>query len=234
MLYVWKVLIMGYFNIIKHRRLAAELTQKELAEKLKCSVMTVSASERPYKETKQLPSETYLEKVAQFFGTSKSDKIDLARRLLTERALISLPPVVAEQFRRSLSQRAVAHSGSMPVAFRNAVNKDWIATGKESLRDFSATDVAAIINGTRLLSRDEVILLANNLGQNGDSYLFIALYLTNSMLILSQHLGNFFNAGFGNRLNAMPDKDLRMFADIFMFALKQYEMNYKYKIVHEK
>lgn len=185
------------------------MTQTEVGEKIDCSIMTVSFSERPYSVTKQLPSEAYIKKFVKYFGTSPEDRASLERRLLVERALHTLPPIVADEFRRSLDERAVARSGAMPAEFRSQVKKDWTAANKPDVKGFSRNDVTTIIDGHRLLSRNEVIVLANGLKASSDRYLTLAQYVSDALLVVFEKLGS--DDRLAELVYAMPYREFSMF-----------------------
>jgi transcriptional regulator with XRE-family HTH domain len=215
---------MGYSNMLKDLRIAAGLSQMEVAQKLCCSIMTVSQAERSYKETNRLPSELYIKKFVRHFAASPGERKELERKLMVERALITLPPVVAEQLKESLTGRAMAVShGRMPMAFRKVVAIDWKKANHQDLPGFSKDTVRAIIDGSLLISRDDIIALATALKQEPDRYLFEADYMTDGLLKFYQRRG--LTYGFTRRLNAMSKQDLDMIMDIFNYALDVFEKN---------
>lgn len=200
---------MSYHTIFKDRRKERKMTQTDVAKNIGCSIMTVSFSERPYSETKQLPSESYIKKFVKYFGASAEDRVSLERKLLVERALYTLPPVVADEFRRSLDERAVARSGTMPAEFRARVKKDWTAANKPDVRGFSRDDITSVIDGQRLLSRNEVIALAKGLNASSDRYLTTAQYISDAVLVLFEKFGA--NDRLAELVYAMPYREFEVF-----------------------
>lgn len=203
---------MGYHTIFRERRKERKMTQTEVAEKIDCSIMTVSFSERPYSVTKQLPSEAYIKKFVKYFGTSAEDRASLERKLLVERALHTLPSIVADEFRRSLDERAVARSGAMPAEFRTRLKKDWTAANKPDMKEFSRDDIVAIIDGQRLLSRNEVIALAKELRASPDRYLTLAQYVSDALLIVIEKVG--VDARLAELVYSMPYREFEMFVKV--------------------
>ena len=180
---------MSLESIFRDKRQAAGISQVKLSIILKCNHMTVSKSEQPYSKTGQLPTNDYIHKFAAHFGESPQDRLDLERRLLVERYLLALPPLVSELLESSLNERGTTYSSGMPSAFSKMVEKDWKAAGQIKLKKFSQEDLASIINGSRLLSRDEVIALATTLKQDTEKYLFVAEYMTASIMTLCHTIG---------------------------------------------
>ena len=210
---------MGYSKILLNRRRSAGKTQKEVANILRCSVSTISLSEHPYKDTKQLPSEQYLKRFVNAFGVSAQDKIELERQLLTERALIIMPPIVGEQFKESLSDRKIVSSGAMPLPFRKMLAADWKNIKDRESKKYNKDLIQSVIHGERLMARDDVIDLAIALKKDPEVYLFQARYITEEML-------TFFEKGTMTdvirSLNRMNKEDFDLLINIFVFSVEQY------------
>jgi len=224
-------MIMGYGEILKSRRKMAGLTQKQASEKLECAIGTVSSAERPYVKTGQLPGEIYLRKFADIFGISPRDKAELERALLTERALHTLPPIVADGIRECLtSKSAVNSSGRMPLAFRKMLAADWQERHERRIgKKFSRDIIKSIINGTRLLSRDDVIELAKGFKKDPELYLLEAKYMTDGIFTIAGRRDGGWE--FLKDLLAMPKKDFDILMNTLIFAIAQYKAIYHNKMV---
>lgn len=210
---------MGYSRLFKSRRISAGLTQKEVSKKLRCSIMTVSTAERPYGITKQLPSEEYIKKFVHYFGTSESDQIELERNLMIERALIYLPPIVAEQFRESLTNRRTVNRGAMPLPFRKLLATDWRKCSNPKKQDHQY--IEAVIDGERLISRDDVIALAKCLHGDTDKYLLASQYLTDGMIAFINLSGR--GTLVLDHMIDLPREDFDFFINSFLYVLEQYK-----------
>lgn len=215
---------MGYSDILKERRQSRDMTQKAVAQKLNFSIMTVSNAERPYIDTNQLPSEEYIKAFVDYFGTNDLDKEELFRKLMIERALIKLPDIVAKQFKECLNNQYIARSGAMPPSFRELINTDWTMARKKNLKKFTAKDINDIINGTLLISRDDIILLAEELKKDRNKYLLTAGYLSEDMLELYNRIN--ISTDLIARLLKLPENELSMFVEFFKNTLELYEKYY--------
>lgn len=220
---------MGYDDILKRRRKHANMTQNEVAHKLRCSIMTVSTSERPYRDTKQLPSEQYIKKFANFFGVNPDDKLDLERQLMVERALINLPPIVAEQFRESLSSHGIANSGAMTLAFRNKLEADWKDVKDNAKKQYDRELIQTVISGERLLSRDGVIALAQALGRDPETYLAVAQMMTEEMRNFTIRYKR--GPDLIRLLNRLDQEDSDLFMNTFLYSLDLYLQTHKHKSI---
>jgi len=224
---------MKYNEIFKNRRLAKGLTQQEVADKCKVSLMTVSASEQPYKKSRPIPSESYMKTFAKVFGGNRNDINDLEKQLLVQRALLTIPESVQKYFRDSIENKSsgLCVEGEMPSAFRELVKND-LAIAKKKKQDISENDMAIIrdtINNKMFLPRNDVIKLARLLKGDVNMYLLAAEYLTDNLRILL-HRHNF-GASFAETLNRMPQKDLDLFMNIFTYAVHCYMKAYPKKAI---
>lgn len=222
---------MDYSDILKYRRLSEGLQQKDVAQLLGCSKNTVCASEKPYSVTKQLISENYIEKFVNHLGRNPEDKLDLKRKLLVQRALHLLPPLVAAEFKVMLTAQAVVATGGMPVPFRKMLAADWKAAKQRELASFPSDVIQSVIKGTRLLSRDDVIKLARELKQSSERYLFTAEYLTEGILEFLRSGGLDYNLA--TYLTKIPKPDFDMWMDIFKFSISRYNKTHGHRIVEQ-
>lgn len=209
---------MGYATIFKSRRTFSNMSQKEVARKLKCAVMTVSNAERSFEETQHLPSERYIKKFASYFGTSRQDKAELEKKLMFERALLLLPPGVGTLIRHCLTdQNEVKAMGAMPMTFRNMLAEDVKTAQKSRLKSIGKDKLDEVINGTRLLSRDDVILFAEALHQNTEKYLYEAQYFTDGILYFLNASGLGYELG--EYITRMSKNEFDLIVKPFVYSL---------------
>ncbi len=224
---------MKYNEIFKSRRIAKGLTQQEVADKCKVSLMTVSSAEQPYAKCKQVPSEKYIKKFAREMGGSHGDIIELERNLMIERALRIIPQSVQGIFRNLIENAStgLCVEGEMPATFREIVQNDW-ASAQKKHRKIPEKDQAVIkdtIDNKLFLPRNDIIKMAKLLDGDINRYLLAAEYLTDDLHTLLQR--HPFGADFPAKLNRMPQKDLDLFMNIFTYAVNCYMKAYSHKIL---
>jgi len=222
---------MKYHEIFKNRRLAKGLTQQEVADKCKVSLMTVSASEQPYKKSRPIPSEAYMKAFARAIGGNRNDVNNLEKQLLVQRALLTIPESVQKYFRDCIEDKStgLCMEGEMPVTFRELVKND-LAVAKKKNQHIPEQDMVIIrdtINNKMFLPRNDVIKMARLLKGDVNMYLLAAEYLTDNMRILLQR--HSFGPSFAETLNKMPQKDLDLFMNIFTYAVNCYMKAYPKK-----
>lgn len=222
---------MDYPEILEYRRKSEGLRQIDVARLLGCSPTTVCKSEKPYAVTKVLISEEYVDKFVNQFGRNPEDKQNLRRRLLMQRSLHLLPPLVAAEFRAMLNDQAVVATGSMPAAFRKMLAADWKSAKQRKLVSFPEDVIQSVIKGTRLLSRDEVIQLARGLKQSSEEYLFAAEYMTAGILEFLRNSG--MDHELATYMTKMPKQDFDMWIDIFKYSISRYHKTHGHKAVEK-
>jgi len=225
---------MQYNEIFKKRRLEKGFTQQEVADKCRVALMTVSSAEQPPKKNRALPSEVYIKRFARAMGNNVKDSRELEKMLMIQRGLHVVPVSVQKYFRDRIENKTsgLCVDGEMPLMFRELVKNDWMIAKKNN-RKISDAD-QAIIQGTienrMFLPRHDVIKMANILGGDVDMYLLAADYLTSNLRALLNR-NDKFGPDFGGILNRMPQKDLNLLMDIFIFAVNCYMKTYQHKII---
>ena len=171
-------------DLLVRMRIAQNLTQTELAEKLGCTASHISMIEggKSSGRKKILPSDDMLRRIAQCLGGSPLDVQRRTYQLLLARAREVSSPEVAEL----LDDQILT---GMPAAFLERVKQDLSEYSDEELA--GVTDqvqlggrLKQVLSGIGRLSQAEVARLAQVLGQSSETYLVEAGYLSESARLL--------------------------------------------------
>ena len=171
-------------DLLVRMRIAQNLTQTELAEKLGCTASHISIIEggKSSGRKKILPSDDMLRRIAQCLGGSPLDVQRRTYQLLVARAREVCSPEVAEL----LDDQILT---GMPAAFLERVKQDLSEYSDEELA--GVTDQVQlggrfkqVLSGIGRLSQAEVERLAQVLGQSSETYLVEAGYLSESARLL--------------------------------------------------
>ena len=180
-------------DLLVRMRIAQNLTQTELAEKLGCTASHISIIEggKSSGRKKILPSDDMLRRIAQCLGGSPLDVQRRTYQLLLARAREVSSPEVAEL----LDDQILT---GMPAAFLERVKQDLSEYSDEELA--GVTDqvqlggrLKQVLSGIGRLSQAEVVRLAQVLGQSPETYLVEAGYLSESARLLFGRNPNYVN-----------------------------------------
>lgn len=131
-----------------------------------------------------MPSEDLLRRISQACAASPDDEVKLRQRLLLARAR----EIVPTEIREYLSEEVMS---PMPSAFLSRLRTDVATLSVEELGQVQERcrlhgRVSLVLNGLGRLSSLEVALLAKELGQSVDQYLYAAEYMSDGMKLLLQ------------------------------------------------
>lgn len=155
----------------KHGK-AKPLTQVELAKQLQITQGALANLEN----SRRQPTDDLLQRIAVFFGYSKSDTEDLLRRL-RRHALVQRNPEMAQLFE---PRTATAHRGQyLPLHIRSELNRMIDAKpggleGISSFFDVPFEHLSALRNNDEPVSADLLAALAKFLGADADRWLIEA------------------------------------------------------------
>ena len=171
-------------DLLVRMRIAQNLTQTELAEKLGCTASHISIIEggKSSGRKKILPSDDMLRRIAQCLGGSPLDVQRRTYQLLLARAREVCSPEVAEL----LDDQILS---GMPAAFLERVRQDVSQYSDEDLSRVTEQlqlggRLKQMLSGIGRLSQAEVARLAKVLGQSSETYLVDAGYLSESARLL--------------------------------------------------
>jgi len=172
-------------NLVRQLRETKGWTQTQMAAQLVCAPSHIWAIEHRKPRRRNggwVPSEEFLRKLCAVCAESPEAEVELLRRLLLARSR----EIVPMEVRCYLSDEVLL---AMPDAFLSRLRVDM---GKLSAEDVTRVDQACRLSGRLLLvlrglgrlTPFEVALLAKELGQSVDQYLFAAGYMSEGMKML--------------------------------------------------
>jgi len=171
-------------DLLTRMRMAQNLTQTELAEKLGCTAAHISVIEggKSTGRKKILPSDDMLRRIAQCLGGSQIDVQRRTYQLLLARAREVCSPEVAQL----LDDQILV---GMPAAFLERIRRDVSGYTDEELSQVAEQiqlggRLKQVLSGIGRLSQSEVSRLAQVLGQSSETYLAEAGYLSESARVL--------------------------------------------------
>lgn len=196
---------MALWDLITEIREKAGETKKEFADRLGISQAHATRLEKPFEQTKQVPSEALIRKIADEFAPSEAEKMDIQYRLLVERAKLVNPPEI------QVSRETGYAIGTMPYEFRERLRIDYQKLSDTERSAFNKavklTDdkIAEVIKGDAYLTREKVIDCAIKLKQPLDEYLLESDYITDSLkkMLHKKGLSDMINA-----LSSLNAKDM--------------------------
>ncbi len=213
-------------NLIRELRLKKGLRQKDLAELIGVSETYVFLLENP--NSKNLPSTKIIQKLAKALATSAEEEPVLYRKLLHAKAKSKLPREMHELIDATQTKAYIPANG-MPEEFIERVKKDLQNYDLEEVAQKIGIDSAALkavllYNG--ILSKKEVIKLANTLNQSIYEYILLAGYIPENVKSLLAH--NKAHILF-RQLSEIPPDELDMLMDGIINILQAYRKKYPEK-----
>jgi len=197
----------------------AGLTQAELAKKIKSSSMHVSQIENPKRDT--IPSEDFLRKIAKACALTPDEEPELLKKLLVARAKARVPEEIREILESGVVQQYVG-TDSMPVDFVERVKSDL--QGKDMAQiakklGMSEEDLKAVIHYRGILTRRQIITLAQELGQSVHDYLLLSGYMPDELaeLFRINKVGMLFRA-----LEDLSEEEMEQFLDGMLTIMQAY------------
>ncbi len=214
---------MALWESIKTIRLKAKQTQKEFADAIGYTPEYISNVERPPEITRRLATEKMIKKIAEAYAGTEEEKISLERKLLLERAQVTVSPEVAMHFLMDEKKLSSYQSESgMPLVFIERLKKDLgnvedLDAFFKSLKTTSKDIVEESLRGIRLLPRKTVVELTMALNQSIEEYLTLADYMPREFQSLIMHKG--MNDMF-RTMNELDSGELDAMIDVFSSILR--------------
>lgn len=174
--------LLEFKNLVKELRLKKGLTQRQLAKLVGVSDMYIYAIEHP--EKPQIPSDDIIRKLARALASNAEEESEILKKLLTYRTLIKIPPEARDLLLQMDKVEKYISDESMPAAFVERLKKDIQNVKLNDIikkTGIEEKSLNAILNYRRILSRKEVISLAQALGQSVYEYLLLANYVPDNI-----------------------------------------------------
>lgn len=175
---------MALWNSLRRIRKAHGLSMAQCAAKLGIGVSHQSTIE-VYPASKRIPSVDYLRRFAAAFAETEAERRDLTERLLLELARIQQPEEIVEKYLTGTPARMRAAT-PMPEVFLRRLARDMAGRG-DAYRQAGLTgnDLRLVLAGDAVLTRDQVVAVAQAYEQPTDEYLLAAEYLPEELYPLT-------------------------------------------------
>jgi len=214
---------MALWNSIKEIRLRAQLTQKEFADAIGYTPEYISNVERPPEITRRIATEKMIKRIAEVYTKTEEERISLERRLLLERAQVTVNPEVAAHFLMDEKKLSSYQSeDGMPLVFIARLKKDLENVDNmdalcSSLKTASKDSLYESLRGMRLLARKTVVELARALNQSVEEYLILADYMPREFqsLILHKGMNDMFRT-----MSELDSEELDAMIEVFASVLR--------------
>lgn len=206
-------------DLIREMRMRAGLTQAELAKKVGSSSMHISQIENPKRDA--IPSEDFLRKIAKVCALTPEEEPVLLKKLLVARAKARAPEEIKEILESGVVQQYIG-TGSMPVDFVERIKSDLQGRDMAQIAKnlgINEEDLKAVIHYRGILTRKQIITLAQELGQPVQDYLLLSGYMPDELaeLFRINKVGMLFRA-----LEDLSEEELEQFLDGMLKIMQAY------------
>lgn len=168
-------------KLLRDIRISKKITQKELAKRIGITPMYIHTLENV--NTKQLPSDTVIRKIAKALADNEKEEMELTQKLLFEKAMTKFPDETKEIIDQEKIKQHI-YTDCMPVEFVERVKKDIQNKNISKICKLANIDeniFNAMLQYKGILLRREVISLARVLKESIYEYLILANFIPDNV-----------------------------------------------------